>query len=83
VLLLIVHLALLTPAAKLPLLAAYAVTVTSAIAAELIIPLMRRIGKKGGASAVRPARPNNPTVEPQKLNELMRRTESTVIEPRS
>ena len=38
VLLLIVHLALLTPAVKLPLLAAYAVTVTSAIAAELINP---------------------------------------------
>jgi hypothetical protein len=38
VLLLIVHLALLTPAPKLPLLAAYAVTVTSAIAAELINP---------------------------------------------
>jgi len=38
VVLLIVHLALLTPAVKLPLLAAYAVTVTSAIAAKLINP---------------------------------------------
>ena len=45
------------------------------------IPEIRRMDKSGGRIGGAADAPNNPTVEPQKLKALMRRTESTVIAP--
>ena len=45
------------------------------------IPEIRRMGESGGRNGGAADAPNNPTVEPQKLKALMRRTESTVIAP--
>ena len=45
------------------------------------IPEIRRMGKSGRRIGGAADAPNNPTVEPQKLKALMRRTESTVIAP--